>query len=78
MLRLVRQGCDFHFVALEYFGGKVEVVDSTGAGSVVHDDRLTVAWGFGEFGVTIDEGIENETLEMGAHILDHLPCKAQP
>jgi hypothetical protein len=64
-------------VTFEYLVGEVEVVVGTGACGVVHDNGLAIARGLGQFSVAIDKGVENQTFEVGTHILYHLAGQAE-
>ena len=64
-------------VSFQYFVCEVDVVDGALAGGIVADDRTAVAGGFGKFGIAIYQRVEDQILEVGADILDHLAGQAQ-
>ena len=42
------------------------------------DDAFTVAWGFSEAGVAVDDRVQDQILEVRAHLFHNLVRQAQP
>jgi hypothetical protein len=56
-------------VLVDDFLGQSQVVLGTCGVGIVEDDRQTVAWSLGELDIALDDGLENELLEVALHLI---------
>ena len=62
---------------LQDFFGEVEIVDSAGGSCIVHNDGFTEGGSFSQFGIPVDDGIEDGLFEVLFYFVYYLVAESE-